>query len=72
MSKIIQVNYTEEEKEKIIQIENLDYKIKNLDREYGKEKRKKEPDEAKLNQYEKECKFYLKKRNQLVREVYVW
>lgn len=70
MNKIIQVEYTPEEKKKIIQIENLDYKIKNLDREYAKEKRRKEPDIVKLNQYEDECKFYIAKRNKLVEEVY--
>lgn len=70
MNKIIQVEYTPEEKKKIIQIENLDYKIKNLDREYAKEKNRKEPDIVKLNQYEDECKFYILKRNKLVSEVY--
>lgn len=48
MNKIIQVEYTPEEKNKIIQIENLDYKIKKLDREYAKEKNRKEPDIVKL------------------------
>lgn len=70
MNKIIQVEYTPEEKNKIIQIENLDYKIKQLDREYAKEKNRKEPDIVKLAQYEKDCKFYISKRNELVREVY--
>ncbi|MGN1012264.1 MAG: hypothetical protein ACI4ON_00315 [Clostridia bacterium] len=46
MNKIIQVEYTPEEKNR------------------------KEPDIVKLAQYEKDCKFYISKRNELVREVY--
>ena len=70
INKIVQIEYTPEEKKKIIQIENLNYKIKQLDKDYSKEKRKKELNIDKLATYEKECKYYLLKRNKLVEEVY--
>lgn len=70
MNKTIQIECTPEEKKKIIQIDNLDYKIKQLDKEYAKEKHRKEPDIVKLRQYEEDYKFYISKRNELVREVY--
>ena len=68
--KNIQVSYTEEERDLIRQLDNIDYRINKLKIEYKKERNSKYLNRFRVKEIENETGFLIKHRNELVKQIY--
>ena len=68
--KNIQISYTEEERDMIRQLDNIDYRVNKLKIEYKKERNSKYPNRFRLKEIENETGFLIKHRNELVKQIY--